>query len=316
MVRPMTTLRSPDGTPASRFAFGAMQFGGRADEAASAAMFEAALAAGITHFDTAWIYTDGRSEEILGRLARPHRDRLTIATKAGYKGGAGPDNLQAQFDESRRRLGMDRVEILYLHRFDPETPLARTMDWLAEAQAAGGFAHVGLSNFAAWQVMKAQALAAERGTRIDVIQPMYNLVKRQAEVELLPMCMAEDILPVPYSPLGGGLLTGKYARAGASGRLTEQENYGRRYRLPWMHDAAVALGDLAEELGTHPATLAAAWVAAHPARPVPILSARSAEQLAPSLAALTYPMDAALRARLSALAPAPPPATDRLEEQE
>jgi aryl-alcohol dehydrogenase-like predicted oxidoreductase len=128
--------------------------------------------------------------------------------------------------------------------------------------------------------------------------------------------MAEDILPVPYSPLGGGLLTGKYARAGASGRLTEQENYGRRYRLPWMHDAAVALGDLAEELGTHPATLAAVWVAAHPARPVPILSARSAEQLAPSLAALTYPMDAALRARLSALAPAPPPATDRLEEQE
>ncbi|WP_372894139.1 aldo/keto reductase, partial [Rhodosalinus sp.] len=227
-----------------------------------------------------------------------------------------PETLQAQFDASRRRLGMDRVEILYLHRWDPEAPLERTMDWFAETQAAGRIAHIGLSNLAAWQVMKAQALAAARGTRIDVIQPMYNLVKRQAEVELLPMCAAEGILPVPYSPLGGGLLTGKYARAGASGRLAQNDRYARRYGPRWMHAAAAALTGIAAELGTHPATLAAAWVASHPARPVPILSARSAEQLAPSLEATAYPMDDSLRARLSALTPTPPPATDRLEEQQ
>ncbi len=316
MVRPMTTLRSPDGAPAHRFAFGAMQIGGAADAAASAAMVEAALAAGITHFDTAYIYTEGRSEEILGRLLRPHRDRVTVATKAGYEGGAAPATLQAQFDASRRRLGMDRVDILYLHRWDPETPLERTMDWFAGVQAAGHVARIGLSNFAAWQVMKAQALAAARGTRIDVIQPMYNLVKRQAEVELLPMCAAEGIRPVAYSPLGGGLLTGKYAQPGAAGRLAENDRYARRYGPRWMHAAAETLAEIAAERGTHPATLAAAWVAAHPAGPVPILSARSAEQLAPSLAAIDFPMDDTLRARLSALTPAPPPATDRLEEQE
>ncbi len=315
MVRAMTAIHSPDGTPASRFAFGAMQFGGKADEAASAAMFEAALAAGITHFDSAFLYTDGRADEILGRLAAPRRDGLTIATKVGYRPGSGPETLQQEFDTTRRRLGMERVEILYLHRWDPQTEPERRMDWLAETQAAGGFDHIGLSNFAAWQVMKAQGLAAERGTRIAVIQPMYNLVKRQAEVELLPMCMAEDILPVPYSPLGGGLLTGKYSRDGAAGRLKEQENYARRYGAAWMHEAAQGLAGIADELGTHPATLAVAWVASHPAHPVPILSARSAEQLAPSLQGIAYPMDEGLRARLSALVPTPPPATDRLEEQ-
>jgi len=309
----MTQITAPDGTPASRFAFGTMQFGGRADEAASRAMFEAALAAGITQFDTAWIYTDGASERLLGQFARPHRDRLVIATKGGLQGGSGPANLQAQFDASRKRLGMDRVDIHYIHKFDPDTPLEATTDWLVARQEAGEIGHLGLSNFAAWQVMKAQCLAIERGSRIAILQPMYNLVKRQAEVEILPMCAAEGIVCAPYSPLGGGLLTGKYAR-GEGGRLKDQENYARRYAPEWMHAAARDLAELAAELGTHPATLAVAWVAAHPAGPVPIVSARSAGQLAPSLDAMRYPMDGELRARLAALSPAPPPATDRLEE--
>ncbi|TMV09973.1 aldo/keto reductase [Ruegeria sediminis] len=307
-------LTSPDGTPASRFAFGAMQFGGRADAGRSRAMFDACRAAGITHFDTAHVYTDGASETLLGGMIGAERDGLLIATKAGYVGGAGAANIRAQFDESRRRLGLDMVDVLYLHRFDPDTDLAETMACFAELKQAGRIRHVGLSNFAAWQVMKAVGVAAEVDLSIDVLQPMYNLVKRQAEVEILPMCADQGIAVAAYSPLGGGLLTGKYAQ-GDQGRLAEDERYATRYGVGWMADAARRLAELAAELGVHPATLAVAWVAASPWRPAPIISGRSAEQLGPSLAALSLDMSPELYARITAFSQTPPPATDRLEEQ-
>ena len=298
----------------SPLAFGCMQFGGRADAQASRAMYDAARAAGITHFDTANIYTDGQSERLLGEFAQGDAD-VTIATKVGYSGGAGRANLSAQFDESLRRLGTDAVDLLYLHRYDPATSLEETISLFVEWQQSGRIARIGLSNFAAWQVMKAQATAARFGSRIDVIQPMYNLVKRQAEVELLPMCADQAISVHAYSPLGGGLLTGKYAQGGG-GRLSEDSRYAARYAPEAMHQAATGLAALAAELGTHPATLAVAWVMSCPITPViPLISARDTAQLAPSLAALTLPMTADLRARLSALYPAPPPATDRLEEE-
>ncbi len=308
-----TLITSPDGTTASRFAFGTMQFGGAADEAASRAMYHACLDAGITHFDTAHLYTDGAAETLLGRFAAPHRDRLVIATKAGYIGGAGRDTILSQFDISRQRLGMDHVDILYLHRFDPDTPLAETMETFADLKSRGLISHVGLSNFAAWQVMKAACIAAEFDLQISILQPMYNLVKRQAEVEILPMAASEGMVVAGYSPLAGGLLTGKYAR-GETGRLTGNERYAIRYGQDWMRNAAVALVDIAQELGTDPATLAVAWAARHTAAPVPLISGRSAGQIAPSLAALDYTLENALYDRLSALTPAPPPATDRTEE--
>ena len=306
-------LTSRDGTPASRLAFGTMQFGGRADEAAATDMFEASLAAGITHFDTAHAYTGGASETITGRLIAPHRDRLILATKAGYQGGSGRANILKTFDISRQRLGMDQVDILYLHRFDNDTPLRETFETLAELKQQGLTRYIGVSNFAAWQVMKAQWVASEFGLRIDILQPMYNLVKRQAEVELFPVCVDQGIAIAPYSPLGGGLLTGKYA-AGGSGRLVEDQAYANRYAPAWMHAAAVGLQEIAADVGVHAATLAVAWAAQHKAGPTPIISARSAEQLAPSLAAMDHVLDDALYARLSALAPTPAPATDRLEE--
>lgn len=309
----MTDLISQNGTPTSRFAFGTMQFGGTADEAASAAMFEACLDSGITHFDTAHLYTGGASEQILGRLIKPHRDRLVIATKIGYR---APDTLSAlrdEFDLSRERLDEEMVDILYLHRFNPNLSLEAQITALAAMQDEGAARYLALSNCAAWQVMKAQGIAQGMGTKIDVVQPMYSLVKRQAEVEILPMCQAEGILPVPYSPLGGGLLTGKYA-AGGTGRLTEDPRYGARYGQDWMLAAAIGLGDIAAELGTHPATLAVAWAAHHPSRPSPILSARSVDQLRRSLDGMSFALDGALYDRITALTPTPPPATDRIEE--
>lgn len=294
-------------------AFGCMQFGARADDAASAALFHAARAAGIVHFDTAHGYSGGASERILGRLALAERERLIIATKAGYQGGAGRANLLAQVDDSRRRLGMDRIDLLYLHRHDRDTPLEESLETLADLQAAGVIGAIGLSNFAAWAVMKAQAIAARLGTRIDAIQPMYSLVKRQAEVELLPMAQDQGLAVFSYSPLGAGLLTGKYA-AGGTGRLAEDARYAARYADPAAHRAGAGLAQLAADTGHHPATLAVAWVMAHPARPRPIISARDAGQLAPALAALHIRPDPELLARIGALYPAPPPATDRTEE--
>lgn len=312
MTRAITTL---DGTAASRFAFGTMQFGGRADFPASQAMFENCRAAGINHFDTAHVYTGGLSETWLGQMVRPCREAVLVASKVAYEGGAGADNLRAQFDMSRRRLGLDCVDILYLHRYDPGTDPNETFAALAGLHTAGQIRYVGLSNFAAWQVVKAAGVAARHGLGIHIVQPMYNLVKRQAEVEILPMCADLGIVCAPYSPLGGGLLTGKY-QGGAKGRLTQDSRYGRRYGAGWMHDSAAALAAIAREMGISPATLAVAWVAAHQAGPCPIVSARSALQLAPSLAALDYDMSAELYARLAAIAPAPPPATDRTEETE
>ncbi|UWR21790.1 aldo/keto reductase [Sulfitobacter sp. S190] len=307
-------LTSPDGTRASRFAFGTMQFGGTADEAASAAMFDACLEAGITHFDTAHIYTDGASETYLGKFARPHRDRLIIATKAAYTGGAGRDNILQSADLSRKRMDIDCIDVMYLHRFDPDTPLEQTFDALATLRDRGHIRFVGVSNFAAWQTVKAAQIAAGFDLQIALMQPMYNLVKRQAEVEILPMTADMGILCAPYSPLGGGLLTGKYAR-GLTGRLTEDDRYAARYAADRMHHASASLSAIADDEGTDPATLAVAWVAAHAARPAPIISARSVEQLRPSLDALDFTMSQDLYARLCAISPAPPPATDRTEEQ-
>jgi aryl-alcohol dehydrogenase-like predicted oxidoreductase len=299
----------------NRFAFGAMQFGGTASAADAAELYAACRAAGITHFDTAHAYTNGASERLLGDLVRPERAAVFVATKAGYVGGSSRQNILSTFDESRQRLQLDHVDLLYLHRFDDATPLEETFETLAKLQSDGLITHIGVSNFAAWQVMKAQAVAAKLGTSISHIQPMYNLVKRQAEVEILPMAQAEGLVPCTYSPLGGGLLTGKYsADAQTEGRLATNHRYAARYGLPQMHKAAQDLAALAADLGVHPATLAVAWVLQHPAAPLPILSARNAAQLAPSLAAINYALDAETYAKLQALFPAPPPATDRIEE--
>lgn len=295
----------------SPLAFGAMQCGGRADAAQSMAMFHACFDAGLRHFDTAWVYTDGASEALVGQFARTHN--IQIATKIGYDGGAGRANLTDQFDTSRKRLGVEALDLLYLHRFDPDTPLEKTLSVFADWQSKGLIARIGLSNFAAWAVMKAQAIAQRLGTRIDAIQPMYSLVKRQAEVELLPMAADQGIAAYTYSPLGGGLLTGKYT-TGAAGRLTEDRRYAARYNADHMASAAAGLTALAADLDTHPATLAVAWVKCHPTGPIPLISARDTIQLAPSLAAAACSMTAETYARIAALSPAPPPATDRTEE--
>lgn len=309
----MTDLHAITGTNLSPLCFGCMQFGGTSDAVASEAMFEACLGHGINFFDTAHTYNGGLSERFLGKFVKHDRENLIIATKAGYTGGSGGDNILKQFDESRVRLDLDTIDILYLHRWDAETPLLQTFEILSRLQESGKIRYIGVSNFAAWQVMKAQGVANLFGTRIDIIQPMYSLIKRQAEVEIFPMALGEGIAVAPYSPLGSGLLTGKYL-SGGTGRLSTDKRYAARYGQDWMGETAQGLLRLSAELGIEAATLAVAWAARHMAVTAPIISARSVAQLQPSLEARNLKLTDEAYDRIEALSVRPAPATDRLEE--
>ncbi|MDO6587507.1 aldo/keto reductase [Salipiger sp. 1_MG-2023] len=309
----MTRIQTRNATPISRLGFGAMQFGRTADVRNANEMFEACVAAGINHFDTAYSYNGGASESMLGQILRSNVDDLIIGTKAPNDRPATADNLRSALDESRKRLGVDGVDIYYLHRFDAETPFEETFGTLAEMQSQGLIRYIGVSNFAAWQIMKAQAVCKAVGTRIDVCQPMYNLVKRQVEVEIFPACEDQDISVCPFSPLGGGLLTGKYT-SGAQGRLQEDKTYAARYGQPWMHETASDLAALSRRLGIAATTLAVAWVARHSAVTSALISGRNVAQLQQSLDAIALELSEDAYAEISQLSPQPTPATDRSEE--
>jgi aryl-alcohol dehydrogenase-like predicted oxidoreductase len=311
------------GVQVSQLCFGTMSFGGDADEAASAEMFKATRDVGINFFDTADQYNKGRSEEILGRLARGAREDLVIATKCFNP--TGPDlnakgnsrrHLTRALEASLKRLQTDRVEILYLHMHDPLTPVDEAMRALEDMVRAGKVLYPAVSNWAAWQMQQAIGVEATNGwTRLQAIQPMYNLVKRQAEVEILPMAAANAISVFPYSPAGAGLLSGKYLDKTGQGRLVTNKMYTSRYGEPWMHEVAEKFVAFCRERGLHPVSAAVAWVAAHPAVTAPIIGARSVQQLQASLDSLKIEMSKALWTEMAALSRTPPPATDRLEEQ-
>jgi aryl-alcohol dehydrogenase-like predicted oxidoreductase len=310
------------GVRVSQLCFGTMSFGGDADEAMSSQMYRACREAGINFFDTADQYNKGRSEEILGELARGHREELVLATKCFNPTGADVNargnsrrHVTRALEASLRRLQTDRVEILYLHQQDVHTPLEESMRALEDLVRAGKVLYPALSNHAAWQTQLALGLQAQQGwARLQVIQPMYNLVKRQAEVEILTMALANGVAVVPYSPGAAGLLSGKYLEK-QSGRLVTNKMYEARYGEPWMHEVAAKFVQFCRQRELHPVSAAVAWVAAHPAVTAPIIGARNLEQLQPSLDSIKVEMSAALRAEIAALSRTPPPATDRSEEQ-
>jgi aryl-alcohol dehydrogenase-like predicted oxidoreductase len=310
------------GVRVSRLCLGTMSFGGDADEAEAGRMYSACREAGINFLDCADQYNKGRSEEILGRLVRGHRDEVVITTKCFNPTGndvnargASRRHVSRAVEASLKRLGTDRVELLFLHHHDALTPIEEQMRALEDLVRAGKVLYPAVSNFAAWQTQAALAIQERHGwTRLQAIQPMYNLVKRQAEVELLPMAAANGLAVMPYSPAGGGLLSGKYADKSAQGRLVTNKMYTDRYGEPWMHDVAARFSNFCKEKGMHPMSAAVAWVAAHPAVTAPIIGARSLAQLQASLDSLKIDMTPALRTEIAALSRTPPPATDRSEE--
>jgi aryl-alcohol dehydrogenase-like predicted oxidoreductase len=313
------------GVQVSALCFGTMSFGGDADEETSAAMFHRCREVGINFFDCANVYQHGRSEEILGKLMTGSRDELVITSKVFFPmgedvnaRGATRKHMMTAVEASLKRLNTDYLDVYFIHRFDEMTPIEETMRVLDDLVRQGKILYPAASNFAAWQVAKALGISAKEGlARFEVIQPMYNLVKRQAEVEILPMAQAEQVGVIPYSPLGGGLLTGKYGseRRPESGRLVVNKMYQTRYGADWIYDVADDFTEFARERDYDPAALAVAWVGSHPAVTAPIIGARNLEQLEGSLDSINIPMTAELRAEISALSPEPPPATDRNEER-
>jgi len=313
------------GVQVSSLCFGTMSFGGDADEEMSAAMFLRCRDVGINFFDCANVYAGGRSEEILGKLIADCRDQIVLTSKVNFPTG---DDINARglsrrhimlsVEASLRRLGTDRLDLYFVHSFDPRTPIEETLRAMDDLVHQGKVLYPAVSNWAAWQIAKALGISAREGlARFECIQPMYNLTKRQAEVEILPLAQAEQMGVISYSPLGGGLLTGKYgaARRPERGRLVENPLYMRRYGDPMYYEIAERFTAHAQERGVHPATLAIAWVMSHPAITAPIIGARNLEQLEGSLGALDVEMTPEWRAEISALSIEPPPATDRSEER-
>ena len=223
----------------------------------------------------------------------------------------------AAAEASLKRLQTDYIDLYFLHHPDRDTPYEESLQALDDLVRQGKVLYAGVSNFTAWEVIKIQGICQREGwSRIKCIQPMYNLVKRQAEVELLPMALSEKIGVVCYNPIGGGLLSGKYIsdQAGGSGRFDEDKMYQSRYGEPAMHDTAKRFYEFAGDNGFHPVSLAVAWVAHHPAVTAPIVGARNAEQLEDSLNAMEIAMTPELYDQISDLAPKPPPADDRTED--
>ena len=309
------------GVQVSPLCLGTMTFGREADEATSAAMFRRCREIGINFVDTANSYSGGRSEEILGGLIANCRDEIVLTSKVcsptGYDvnaRGLSRRNLLLAVEASLKRLGTDRLDIYFLHHFDPNTGIEEPLRTLNDLVLQGKVMYAGVSNFAAWQIAKALGISERnRLVRFECIQPMYNLVKRQAEVEILPLAVEEQIGVISYSPLGGGLLTGKYGgeRRPKRGRIVELSMYTERYGNPVYHNVTDRFVAHAKERGTHPASLAVAWVMSHPGITAPIVGARNLDQLEASLGALDISMTPEWRAEISALSVEPPSATDR-----
>jgi len=263
---------------------GTMTFGKQADEAEARRIVDAALEAGITHFDTANVYNAGVSEEILGRLLRG-RPGVTIASKVGSRTSDPKneclrrDHILTSCDASLRRLGLDRIDLYYLHQPDPGTPVEETLSAMETLVKAGKIARVGASNYAAWQLM--QMLET-----VSVVQPMYNLLARDVEREFLPMCRTFDLDVLVYNPLAGGLLTGKH-RPGEPAKGTRFDDnalYQGRYWNDAMFRAVAELQEVARAAGRPLLHLALQWLKAQ--RVGILLGATRAEQLRESAAAL------------------------------
>jgi len=300
-----------------------MTFGKEADETASLELMDRAFELGVNFFDTANIYNKGVTEQIVGRWLKSHRSAVVLASKAHFATGEGPNDrgssrrhLLMEIDKILSRLQTDWLDILYLHHWDPRTPIEETLSALTALVDAGKVRYCGVSNFSAWQVMKAVGVSQRKGfAPIACVQPMYNLVKRQAEVEILPMALSEGLAVCPYNPLAAGLLTGKYRR-GEKGRLDENPMYKVRYGNPVYAEIADRFVAYAREMGHSPAALAVAWVMAHPAVTSVIIGARNAAQLQDTLGCLDITLSPAAWSEISGLSSEPPLATDRSEERQ
>ncbi len=312
------------GMAVSRLCLGTMTFGYQCEQDQSFAILDAAFDHGITFLDTADAYPmgggvdeNGRTEEIIGAwlAERGQRDDVILATKffapmghQKWNRGGSRKHIMDAVEGSLRRLGTDHVDLYQMHFPDVRTPIEETMSALDDLVRQGKVRYLGCSNFPAWQVARANGVAAAEGwRRFDAIQPRYNLLCRQAEVDLFPLCTLDDIAVIPYNPLAGGLLSGKHRRAdgpAAGTRFTIGNAADRYLDRYWQEREFATVNELrvvSEESGIGMVELAVAWALAQPAVTSPIVGASRPEQLDAAVAALEVVLDDQLRGRLDQL---------------
>jgi aryl-alcohol dehydrogenase-like predicted oxidoreductase len=292
------------GLKVSRLCLGAMTYGTSRwrpwvlDEAESRPFLKRALDCGITFFDTADMYSRGVSEEVLGRALKEftRRDRVVIATKAFYPledgpnaGGLSRSHLMNAIDASLRRLGTDYVDLYQIHRFDYDTPIAETLEALHDIVKAGKARYIGASSMFAWQFAQMLATSDAHGwTRFVAMQNHYNLIYREEEREMLPLCRAEGIGVIPWSPLARGFLAGNRRKAdrGETTRAKTDDFAAEMYYTDADFTIAGRTADLAARRGLKPAQIALAWLLSKPSVTAPIVGASKMPQLDEAIAAL------------------------------
>jgi aryl-alcohol dehydrogenase-like predicted oxidoreductase len=299
------------GLKVSRICLGCMSYGepGRGmqpwslDEAASRPFFRQALEAGINFFDTANVYSAGSSEEITGRALRDmaRRDEIVIATKAFFPWSSAPNSgflsrkaLMQAIDDSLLRMGLDYIDLYQIHRFDPATPVEETMEALHDIVKAGKARYIGASSMEAWRFAKMQH-AAERHnwTKFVSMQPQYNLLYREEEREMLPLCLDQGVGVIPWSPLARGRLTREWQAEDT--HRSQNDAFARQiYHETAQQDRGVfdAVSKIAQDRGIARAHVALAWTLAKPAITAPIVGATKAEHLADAIAALAVTLTA------------------------
>ena len=304
----------------SRLCLGTMLMGGKTPVDESHRMLDRFLEDGGSFIDTADVYLDGRSEEVLAPWLREHRDEVILATKCRFEvsdpGGAGlaRDRVVRACDASLRRMGVDVIDLYQIHAPDPDVPLEETLEALDGLVRAGKVRALGVSNFPAWLLAWAVALQDREGWAPFVsLQPQYSLVERSIEVEILPFCRAAGLGVIPWGPLGAGFLTGKYRRGKrppegsriADADETLEEAYDRR-GVERNFSVVDVAGEIAEERGATVAQVALAWLLGTPGVTAPIVGPRTSDQLEDLLGADGLVLSEDERARLERPAPPPP----------
>ena len=306
------------GMQVSRLCLGCMTYGSPKwrdwvlDEEASRPFFREAIERGINFFDTADVYSLGVSEEITGRALKAHarREEVVVATKVHGKmgdhanaGGLSRKHIMEGIDASLKRLGMDYVDLYQIHRFDPATPMEETLEALNDVVRAGKALYVGASSMYAWQFAKMLSISRERGAASFVsMQNFYNLIYREEEREMMPLCAAEGIAVIPWSPLARGFLAGSGVGANAATVRGRTDPFSVTLGLGSDQDEAIRLKvvEVARDLGAKPAVVALAWVLAKPFITAPIVGASKPHHLEDAVAALSLKLDAETLAKLEA----------------
>jgi len=268
------------------------------DADAAAPFFRRAVEAGVNFFDTADMYSLGTSEEVTGRWLREYavRDEVVIATKVFFPandrpnmGGLSRKHIQQACEASLRRLGVEAIDLYQIHRLDPNTPIEETLAALDQLVAQGKVRSIGASSTYAWELMKALAISERRGfARFATMQNHYNLVYREEEREMIPLCEAEGIAVIPWSPLARGLLAGTRQKLGDDSTTRSKSDGLDRilYDQPSDWDVVEAVRAVAKERGAKPAQVALAWLLAKPCVAAPIVGATKLEHLDDALAAV------------------------------